>query len=99
MTIYAVVQVKINNREAYDRYSDGFMDVFEKFEGTILAADFEPKVVEGEWDKDRIVLMSFPSEKAFMAWVSSDEYREIVKHRIEGADITALLAKGIEAPL
>ncbi len=98
MTIYAVVQVKIKNREAYDRYSAGFMDVFEKFEGTMLAADFEPKVIEGEWDKDRIVLMSFPSEDAFFTWVSSDEYREIVQHRNEGADLTALLTKGIEAP-
>ena len=98
MTIYAVIQVKIKDREAYDRYSAGFMDVFEKFEGTLLAADFDPKVIEGDWDKDRIVLMSFPNRKSFMAWVLSDEYREIVKHRIEGADITALLAKGIEAP-
>lgn len=59
MTVYAVVQVKIKDREAYDRYSDAFMNVFEKFEGTMLAADFDPKLVEG-------------------------------------ADLTALLVKGIE---
>lgn len=96
MTIYAVVQVKIKDREAYGRYAEGFMDVFEKFDGRILAADFKPTVFDGDWDKDRIVIMEFPDEAAFMAWANSDEYKEIAKHRIEGADITAVLAKGIE---
>lgn len=95
MTIYAFVQVKIKNREAYMRYSDAFMSVFEKFDGTLLAADFDPKVIEGDWKQDRVVLMSFPSEDAFMKWATSAEYREIVKDRIEGADITALLTPKI----
>ncbi|MEO1243634.1 MAG: DUF1330 domain-containing protein [Pseudomonadota bacterium] len=97
MTVYAVVQVKIKDRAAYDRYSDAFMDVFSKFKGTMLAADFDPKIIEGDWDKDRIVVMSFPDEASFAAWANSDEYKEIVKHRVQGADLTALLAKGIEA--
>lgn len=97
MTIYAVVQVKIKNREAYDRYQAGFMDVFQKYDGKLLAADFKPTVFDGDWDKDRIVVMEFPSEASFMAWANSDEYAQIAKHRIEGADITAVLAKGIEA--
>jgi len=96
MTIYAVVQVKIKNREAYDRYADGFMDVFTKFKGKMLAADFEPKIIDGQWDFDRIVLMSFPEKADFYTWVTSDEYQAIVKHRDEGADMTALLVPGIE---
>ncbi len=96
MTVYFAGQIKIKNREAYDRYAAKFMDVFSKFKGTMLAADFDPKVLSGEWDKDRLVLMSFPDEASLMAWLTSDAYKEISADRDEGADITALLAQGIE---
>ena len=99
MTVYLVVQVKFKDRERYDRYSDRFMDVFRKFDGELLAADFDPKVISGEWDKDRLVLMKFPDEDAMKAWMTSDEYQEIAVDREAGADLTAFLAKGIEAAL
>ena len=97
MTVYLVVQVKVKDREAYDRYAGGFMDVFSKFNGAMLAADFEPRVLDGEWDKDRLVLMSFPDEASLTAWITSDEYSKLAADRAAGADTIALLARGIEA--
>ena len=98
MTVYLAVQVKIKDREAYDRYGAAFMPIFAKFKGTMLAADFNPKVFDGEWDKDRLVLMSFPSEADAMEWISSEEYQAIAVDRKAGADTIALLAQGIEVP-
>ncbi len=97
MTVYLAVQVKIKDRDAYDRYAGGFMNVFSKFEGKMLAADFEPKVLDGEWGMDRLVLMSFPDEASLTAWITSDEYQELAADRAAGADTIALLARGIEA--
>jgi len=97
MTVYLAVQVKIKDRAAYERYATAFMDIFVKFKGTMLAADFEPKVLDGNWDMDRLVLMSFPDEQSLMAWVTSDEYKAIGADRDAGADTIALLAQGIEA--
>jgi uncharacterized protein (DUF1330 family) len=96
MTVYLTVQVKIKNRDAYDRYSAAFMGVFEKFKGRILAADFSPKVLDGKWDMDRLVLMSFPDEPSLMAWLTSDEYRKLGTDRAEGADTIALLVKSVQ---
>lgn len=96
MTVYFAVQVKIKDREAYDRYAEAFMGVFSKFNGKMLAADFEPKVFDGEWKMDRFVLMSFPNETSLAAWLTSDEYKAIGADRAAGADTIALLAKGIE---
>ena len=98
MTVYLTVQVKIKDRDAYTRYSDAFMGVFEKFNGTMLAADFKPKVLDGEWDKDRLVLMSFPDKRSLLAWLTSDEYKAIGADRAAGADTITLLAQGIEVP-
>lgn len=97
MTIYAVGNIKIKNREEYEKYSSQFLSVFEKFKGKLLAADFNANAVQGEWDGDRLVVMEFPDKRAFLEWATSEEYQAIVKHRDAGADVTVVLANGIEA--
>jgi len=94
MTVYAIVQLKMTDREAYDRYQARFFDVFRKFSGRLLSADEHPAVVEGKWDRDKLVLMSFPDEPAFRAWADSPEYLDISKDRKAGAEAIVLLAKG-----
>jgi uncharacterized protein (DUF1330 family) len=51
-------------------------------------------ILEGTWDRDKLVLMSFPDEAAFNAWTNSPEYFEISKDRKAGAQGVVLLAKG-----
>ena len=41
--------------------------MFRKFSGRLLSADEHPLVLEAEWDRDKLVLMSFPDEAAFRA--------------------------------
>jgi uncharacterized protein (DUF1330 family) len=94
MTVYAVVLLKITDRAAYDRYQARFFEVFRKFSGRWLSADDNPTLLEGAWDRDRLVLMSFPDEAAFHAWADSPDYLEISKDRKAGADGVVLLAKG-----
>ena len=66
MTVYVIVQLKMTDRVAYDRYQARFFDAFKKFSGR-LSADENPAFLEGAWDRDRLVLMSFPDEAAFQA--------------------------------
>jgi uncharacterized protein (DUF1330 family) len=94
MTVYAIVQLKMTDRAAYDRYQARFFDVFRKFQGRLLSSDENPAVLEGAWDRDKVVLMSFPDETAFKAWADSPEYLEIAKDRKAGAQGIVPLAKG-----
>jgi uncharacterized protein (DUF1330 family) len=94
MTVYVIVQLKMTDRAAYDRYQARFFDVFRKFGGRLLSADESPRVLEGNWDRDKLVLMSFPDEAAFHVWADSPEYLEIAKDRKAGAQGVVLLAKG-----
>ena len=94
MSVYAIVQLKMIDRAAYDRYQACFFDVFKKFSGRLLSADENPAVLEGAWDRDKVVLMSFPDEAAFHAWANSPEYLEIAKDRKAGAQAIVLLARG-----
>ena len=95
MTVYVIVQLKMTDRATYDRYQARFFDVFRKFNGRLLSADEQPKVLEGRWDRDKVVLMTFPDEAAFRAWSESPEYVEIAKDRKAGAEAIVLLAKGL----
>jgi uncharacterized protein (DUF1330 family) len=95
VTVYAIAQLRFIDRAAYDRYQARFMGVFRCHRGTLLAADESPEVVEGQWDRDKVVLMSFPDEAAFRSWSESPEYQEISKDRLAGADTVVLLAKGL----
>ena len=60
-----------------------------------VPADESPQVVEGHWDRDKVVLISFPDEAAFRSWADSPEYQDISKDRQAGADTVVLLVKGL----
>ena len=96
MTVYAIAQLRFTDRAAYDRYQAGFMDVFRRHPGTLLAVDESPQVIEGKWDREKLVLMSFPDEAAFRGWAQSSEYQDISKDRLAGADTLVLLVEGLQ---
>ena len=94
MSVYVIAQIRFTDRAAYDRYQARFMEVFAKYRGRVLAADEKPQVVEGKWDREKIVLLSFPDETSYRAWSGSPGYQEISKDRKAGADAVVLLVKG-----
>jgi uncharacterized protein (DUF1330 family) len=86
MSVYAIAQFKITDRAAYDRYQAKFMGVMKRYQGRVLAADESPKVVEGTWDRDKMVVLLFPDESAFQEWSNSPEYQEISRDRKAGSE-------------
>ncbi|VEG43331.1 Uncharacterized conserved protein [Mycolicibacterium flavescens] len=95
MTVYAIAQLRFTDRAAYDRYQARFLEVFNRYSGTLLAADESPQILEGESDREKVVLMSFPDEPSFRDWANSPEYQEISKDRRAGADSVVLLIEGL----
>jgi len=95
MTVYAIAQLTITDRAAYNRYQSLFMSVMNRYKGRVLAADEHPQVVEGQWDREKLVLLSFPDEAAFREWADSPDYQEIAKDRKAGSTAVVLLVKGI----
>ena len=95
MTVYAIAALKFTDRDAYDRYQAAFMDVFQRYSGTLLAADETPQVIEGDSDRDKVVLMSFPDHEAFREWAESPDYQRISQDRRAGADTVVLLVQGL----
>jgi uncharacterized protein (DUF1330 family) len=98
MTVYVIAQVKFTREERYRRYQSRFADVFKEFQGRLLVADEKPKILDGEWKRDKVVIMQFPDEVEAMRFLDSPAYQEISKDRIAGTDVLSLLVKGLPAP-
>lgn len=92
--VYAIAQLTIHDRTLYGRYQSRFMDVFRRYKGRLLAADESPQVMEGEWGRDKVVLMSFPDEASFREFAESPDYEEIARDRKAGATAVVLLVNG-----
>ncbi len=95
MTVYAIAELKFTDRAAYNRYQARFMDVFARYSGTLLAADESPQIIEGESDRQKVDLMSFPDAQSFRVWVESPGYQEISEDRRAGADTVVYLIEGL----
>ena len=81
MTVYCIGLINIHDRAGYGAYEQGFMEIFNRYGGKLLAVDEAPVVREGAWPHTRTVLAEFPDAGAFDAWFDSAEYQDLAKHR------------------
>src|SRR5271155_3166474 len=93
--VYAIAQLWIHDATAYGRYVDRFMEVFRKYKGRVLVADESPVVLEGMWDGNKVVVLSFPDEASLREWAESPEYLQIAKDRKAGAKSLIVMVQGI----
>lgn len=98
MPVYAIAMLRFTDISRYRKYQARFMDVFSQFEGKLLSADENPKVIEGEQTLNKVVLMQFPNKQAFSAWAQSSQYLEIAQDRMAGAESVVLLVQGLTVP-
>ena len=97
MSVYAVALIDIQDREQYGKYERGFLPIFEKFGGKLLAVEEEPVVREGSWPAQRTVLFEFASQEAFDHWYDSAEYQELVKLRLGSSQGNIAVLRGFAA--
>ena len=96
MTVYFVLLLNITNPDGFQAYQQGFMEVFNKYEGRVLAVAESPTVMEGEWPYSRTVILSFPSADALGLWYSSTEYKALAKHRHQSSTSQAAMVPGLD---
>ena len=95
MTVYALAQLKIEDRAVYQRYVDRFLPVLAAYGGRLLAADETPEQIEGVWPFDKVILMVFPDRDSFRRWAGSDAYKAIARDRLAATSGPVLLIQGL----
>jgi uncharacterized protein (DUF1330 family) len=94
MAVYVVAQLTITDRVRYDAYVARFMPALVAHGGRLLAADEAVEIIEGSWDRSKVVILAFASEASFRTWYASDGYQAIVGDRWAGTVGTVLLVHG-----
>ncbi len=95
MPVYIMASIAIEDPEEYGKYQDGFLEVFEKYQGQLLAVSDEPEVVEGDWPFTRAVLLRFPDEAEARRWYESTEYQAIAQHRFRASTSSIVAVQGL----
>ncbi len=95
MTVYIIAQITIEDRVRYADYEAGFMDVFSRYSGKVLSVDEQVEVLEGEWPCTRTVIVEFPSRDDALAWYRSDDYQDLMQHRLAASVGNVSLVAGI----
>jgi uncharacterized protein (DUF1330 family) len=95
MTVYAIAQLTIHDRARYQKYVAGFMQTLLPFKGRLLAADETPLVVEGHWERDKLVLIAFDNADAFHQWAESPAYKAISVDRTAATEGPVLMVHGL----
>ena len=96
MAAYVVGQLEIFDKGRYQSYLAGFMPIFERHGGELLATTSgETTVVEGEWGFPRTVVMKFPGRSEAEAWLADPEYKELAEHRYSSARCNLAIVDGV----
>jgi uncharacterized protein (DUF1330 family) len=95
VSVYLIVQLSVHDRERYDRYSEAVEATLKPHGGKVIVGEDSPRVIEGEWSANRVVVLEFPDQDAFRAWGTSPEYRAIIGDRHASAETVALLVRGL----
>lgn len=95
MSVYIVASIDVKDWDEYSKYQEGFLDIFVKYKGELLAVSDEPRVVEGEWPFTRAVIIRFPDEAEARRWYDSPEYQALSQHRWRASTGTIITFDGL----
>ena len=95
MSVYIVASIAVRDWEEYGKYQAGFLDIFTKYRGELLAVSDEPQVIEGKWPFTRAVLLRFPDEAEARRWYDSPEYRALSEHRWRASTGVVIAFEGL----
>ncbi len=96
MSAYAILDLKVFDKEKLQDYQQLAPVIIKKFGGKIIVRGGESTIVEGSWDPERLVIIEFPSFEVAKAWSSSEEYKKAKIMRQKGAEANIIIVEGVD---
>ena len=91
MSIYAVINVTVKNKEQFIAYVAGHLPTIARYGGMILCRSIDPVVVTGNWTPHLLVIHEWPNRAQFQSWYDSEEYLPWKELREEACDMDMVL--------
>jgi uncharacterized protein (DUF1330 family) len=91
VSCFFIAQITVTDREEYQKYLDGYDEIFARYEGLVEVVDENPTLLEGEWPCTRTVVIRFPDETEARRWYDSPEYEKLAAHRPRASECNVVL--------
>ncbi|GAC1405482.1 MAG: DUF1330 domain-containing protein [Chloroflexota bacterium] len=95
MSAYVIALIDVTDPDGYEVYKEMAHSSISKYGGHYLTRGGRTKMLEGETDKNRFVVLQFDSFEKAEEWWNSPEYEAAKPHRRKNATSTILLAEGL----
>ena len=95
MPAYMIAQIRIEDAEQFNEYRRQVIPTIQAFDGRVLAAEAEARVMEGEWPASSTVIIEWPSVERAQEWYDSDHYAAPKALRLRISDANLVFLRGL----
>jgi uncharacterized protein (DUF1330 family) len=95
MPAYIIVEVYIDNPEAYEEYKKLTPATIAAYDGKFIVRGAKTESLEGDWNPERIVVLEFPSVERAKEWWASETYAPAKKIRQANARTKMIVVEGV----
>ena len=95
MTAYVIVSVNVTDPEKYKNYMALSPAAIEAAGGKFIVRGGNPKIMEGEWLRPRVVIIEYPTREAAEAFYNSTLYVEARAAREGAAEFSMVVVDGV----
>ena len=98
MAAYLIADVDIKDAAVFDEYRRDVPATEERYGGRYLARGGATKVLEGDWEPHRLVVVEFPDMASLIGWYNSPEYARLVAIRSPHSEGDLVIIEGYDGP-
>ncbi|SIT44377.1 conserved hypothetical protein [Paraburkholderia piptadeniae] len=97
MTAYLIADVDVTDPSLFEEYKRDVPATEVRYGGKYLGRGGLTKVLEGDWQPHRLVIVEFPDMVSLMAWYESPEYARLKAIRERCAKTRIIALEGVAA--
>ena len=96
MKAYLVLDFAVHDLAGFRPYIAKAPDYIERHGGKYIVRGVEPKIVEGDWAPERMVIIEFPARENAENFLTDPDFRELAKIRHKTTTSKLVLVDGCE---
>lgn len=94
MSVYTIIEIKIDDKEMYGEYVKKVKPIIEKYNGRYLVRGGKIIPLFGNWNPERIIVIEFPSHEDIKRCFGSEEYKMIAGFRENSTTNKSIIVEG-----
>ncbi len=95
MAAYLIADVDVTDAATFEEYKRDVPATEQRYGGRYLARGGATKVLEGDWQPHRLIILEFPDMDSLMRWYESPEYARLKAIRERSAHTRIIVLEGV----